>query len=138
VLRGLRLLLVTCVVAGVTAGFAAGAAPQTFQLLGDFDARCDGSGVGGTPGHYGFARFYAPSNTTIKAIVQITQEPNTPFEVELIQGDSDCNTVDATVMTDSQGRASVRVSEPITSSHALINVYNTITGTEENTQTYWH
>jgi hypothetical protein len=40
----------------------------------------------------------------------------------LIQGDADCGTVDGTITTNGQGNGNVRMSEPSTSSHALVAV----------------
>jgi hypothetical protein len=94
-------------------------------LLGpDGSASCDGSGVvTGAPGDFGFAIINSPSNKTVEATVYIEKQmPNTLYLIQLIQGSSDCQTVDATVMSNKQGNATVHLSEPSTSSHAFIAV----------------
>lgn len=98
---------------------------RKFDLLGPNGiAFCDGSGViSGAPGDFGFAIINAPNDKTVEATVFIEkQKPNTKYVIRLVQGQSDCFTVDATVMTNGQGNATVHLSEASTSSHALIAV----------------
>jgi len=110
--RGLKILVATLVVAGVTAGFAAAGAggSQKFDLLGPTgNALCDGSGVlSGAPGAYGFAVINAPSDGTVATTVSIKgQQPNTTYDIRLVQGVADCFTVDAMVTTNGQGNGTV-------------------------------
>jgi hypothetical protein len=125
--RTLRLTLATLVVAAITAGAAAagGGGAQKFDLLGpNGNAACDGSGVfSGSPGGFGFAVINAPGDNTVSATVHIDkQQPNTTYNVRLVQGISDCFSVDAQVTTNGQGNGTVHVSEPSTSSTALVAV----------------
>ena len=114
---------------------------QKFDLLGPAgNAFCDGSGVlSGAPGNFGFAIINAPANKTVEATVYIEkQTPNTLYLIRLVQGQSDCFTVDTTVMTNKQGNATVHFSEPSTSSHALIVVDTPVLGVHFVTKTYFH
>lgn len=98
---------------------------RKFDLLGpNGNAFCDGGGViTGAPGDSGFAIINAPNDKTVEATVFIEkQKPNTKYVIRLIQGVSDCFTVDTTVMTNGQGNATIHLSEASTSSHAFIAV----------------
>jgi pectate lyase len=122
--RTARLFLVGVLVAAVAAG-AATAGAGKYELLGpDGIALCDGSGVlSGTPGGYGFAVINASADGRVSATVSLKkQEPNTTYEVRLVQGVADCYTVDAEVTTNGVGNATVHVSEASVSTHALIAV----------------
>ena len=129
--RGFRLLLATLVVAGVTAGVASGAGGfQKFDLLGPAgDAFCDGSGVtSGTAGGYGYAVIGAgPTNMSrldlVYTKVVITgQQPNTIYDIRVVQGSADCFTLDGTITTDASGNGTGSFSEPDVSSTALVAV----------------
>jgi hypothetical protein len=141
--RGLRMLVATLVVAGLTAGVAAAGAggSQKFDLLGpNGNAFCDGSGViSGAPG-FGFAVINAPSNGTVEATVSLKGvKPNTTYGVGLIQGLADCGTIDGTITTNGQGNGNAHVSEPSVSSHAFVGlVEDPCLCTFYTTQTYNH
>jgi hypothetical protein len=144
--RGFRLLLATLVVAGVTAGVAAGGGGRmTFPLLGPAgNAFCDGSGVvSGTPGGYGTATITAgPINTSrldlVSTTVTITgQQANTVYNIRVVQGVADCNTVDGTITTDADGNGTGSFTEPDVSHTALVAV-NPSTGPYFVTATLHH
>jgi hypothetical protein len=97
--------------------------------------------VSGAPGNFGYAIINAPGDKTVEATVHIEKQmPNTLYDIRLVQGNSDCPTVDATVMTNRLGNASVQFSEPSTSSHALIAVDTHVPVGAPNfvTKTYFH
>jgi hypothetical protein len=122
--RGFRMLLATLMVAGVTAGIAAAGGGHKFPLLGPAGfAACDGSGVlGGTAGGYGFAIIRANRATVGTSVSIKQQQPNTTYQIRLIQGVADCGAVDTTVTTNSQGNGTVRWSEASVSSTAFVAV----------------
>jgi hypothetical protein len=146
--RGFRLLLATLVVAGVTAGVAAGSGgPTTFPLLGPAgNAFCDGSGViSGTPGGYGTATMWAgPTNMSrldlVHTSVTITgQQANTVYNIRVIQGIADCDTVDGTITTDANGNGTGSFTETDVSHTALVAVDpSTFTGPHFVTATLHH
>lgn len=116
---------------------------QKFDLLGPNGlAFCDGSGVfSGTDQDFGTAIINAPGDKTVEATVHLEKQmPNTKYLIRLVQGISDCHTVDATVMTNGQGNATIHFSEPSTSSHALIVVDARVLFGPPSfvTQTYFH
>ena len=122
-MKAARLFFAAVVVAAIAAGTAAAGADK-FALLGpDGNALCDGSGViTGAPGGFGFAVINASADGNISATVSLKkQTPNTTYVVRLIQG-ADCFTVDAQVTTNGKGNATVHLSEPSVSTHALIAV----------------
>jgi hypothetical protein len=122
----LRIVLLTLVVAGVTAGVAAGGGngSDKFVLRGpDSSADCDTGGLPGNTGDGGFAVINAPSDGTVEATVSLKGvAPNTTYNVYLIQGGADCVTVDATITTNGQGNGTAHVFEPSVSSHAWVGV----------------
>ena len=123
-MKAARLFFAAVVVAAIAAGTAAAGADK-FELLGpDGNAFCDGSGVIiGAPGGFGFAVINASADGRVSATVSLKkQTPNTTYVVRLVQGLADCSTVDAEVTTNGKGNATVHVSEPSVSTHALIAV----------------
>jgi hypothetical protein len=142
-LRTLRLLLATVVVAGVVAGVAVagGGGSGNFPLLGpDGNAFCDGSGViSGTDGGFGFAIINEPGSATISATVKLQSlKPKTTYFVSLIQGVSDCGTVDAIITTNGAGNGTAHMSEASVSDHAFIGLQEGGFTTVFVTQTYFH
>ena len=114
-----------CAVLVLSAIPAGAAGAGKFDLLGPTgNAFCDGSGViAGAPGGFGFAVINAPANGTVKTTVSLKgQQPNTTYNIRLIQGIADCFTVDATVTTNGQGNGTGQWSEPSVSSTALVAV----------------
>jgi hypothetical protein len=127
--RRLKMLFATLVIAGVAAGVAAGAGgSEKFPLLGPFAGQiCDGSGfVGDTSQTGGFAVInYDRDTGMVLATVSLKRlDPNTTYNVELIQGADDCLTNDGTITTNGHGNGNVSVTEPSTSSHAFVQVCN--------------
>jgi hypothetical protein len=140
--RALKLFVATLVVAGITAGYAAGGGAEKFPLLGpDGDAFCDGSGVtSGEDGGFGFAVINAPGSGTVSATVSLKGLiPNTTYNVLLVQG-FDCATPDATITTNVMGNGTVHLSEPSVSTHVVIAVCIGVCGDGETyvTETYFH
>jgi hypothetical protein len=140
--RRLLLLLATLAVAGVTAGVAAAVAGGSMKtpLLGpDGNAFCDGSGViSGHDGGFGFAVInYDTDTNQIMATVSLKGlDPNTTYEVRLIQGDDDCFTFDGSFTTNGQGNGNISVSETSVSSHAIVAVDDSNFDDDYVTQTY--
>ncbi len=141
----LAVLLVACV--GASAAVAGVTPPQQFSLLGpEGNAWCDGSGViSGTASNYGSAVIAATPNGTAAYrgsvatnVVLNHQQPNTRYEIRLIQGSNDCHSVDTTVMTDASGNATVRWVEPNVSTHAFVAVDPQGGGAYFVTTTYYH
>jgi len=107
-------------------GFAspAGAAGAgKFAINGPpFAQDCDGSSGFSTPGDFGFAVINAPDGNVQATVSLKKQQPNTTFNVLLIQGNADCFTVDATLTTNGQGNGTVHLSEPSVSTHAFVGL----------------
>jgi len=103
---------------------AGAAGAEKFALQGPpFAANCDGGVIFSTPGDFGFAVINAP-NGTVQATVSLKkQQPNTTYDVYLIQGLADCSTVDATLTTNGQGNGTVHLSEPSVSTHAFVGLF---------------
>ena len=125
----IKVLMAALVVAGVTAGVAAGAGgSQKFPLLGpSAGGFCDGSGtIGDTSQTGGFAviNFDTDTDMVLAAVSVKGLDPNTTYNVELIQGIDDCFTNDGTITTNGQGNGNVSVTEPSTSDHAFVQVCN--------------
>jgi len=139
--------LSTLIAATACALLVLSAVPAGAAGAGKFDllvptgiAACDGSGVFScAPGGFGFAVINAPANGTVATTVSIKgQQPNTTYNIRLIQGQADCFTFDATVTTNGQGNGTVRVSEPSVSSTAFVAVDPTTGGPNFVTATYNH
>ena len=96
------------------------------SLLGpNGNANCDGSGViSGDDNGYGFAviNYDQDTNTVLATVSGKALEPNTTYNVELIQGIDDCYMVDGTLTTNGQGKGNVHVSEESVSGTAVIAV----------------
>jgi hypothetical protein len=122
-MKAARLFFAAVGVAAIAAGTASAGADK-LELLGpDGNAFCDGSGViTGAPGGFGFAVINASADGTVSATVSLKkQTPNTTYVVRLVQG-ADCSIVDAEMTTNGQGNATVHLSEPSVSTHALVAV----------------
>ena len=122
-MKAARLLLAAIVVAAIAAGTAVAGADK-LQLLGpDGNAFCDGSGViTGAPGGFGFAVINASADGRVSATVSLKkQTPNATYVVRLVQG-ADCFDIDAEMTTNGKGNATVHLTEPSVSTHALVAV----------------
>jgi hypothetical protein len=139
--RAFKFFVATLVVAGITAGYAAGGGGEKFPLLGpDGNAFCDGSGViSGEDGGFGFAVINAPGTGTVSATVSLKGlKANTEYFVSLIQGVPDCGTVDATITTNGNGNGTAHMSEASVSTHAFIGLQEGGFTTVFVTQTLFH
>jgi hypothetical protein len=145
--KRLIVLLATLVVAGVIVGVAAAVSggSQKFDLLGpDGNAFCDGSGVlSGQPDSWGFAviNFDEDADSVLTSVSAKGLQPNTTYNVLLIQGDDDCFTPDGSFTTNGQGKGSVSLSEESVSDHAFVAVCGgAFCGDADSyvTQTYSH
>jgi hypothetical protein len=140
--RRLLLLLATLAVAGATAGVAAAVAGGSMKtpLLGpDGNAFCDGSGAfSGHDGGFGFAVInYDKDTNDIMATVSLKGlDPNTTYNVRLIQGVDDCFTSDGSFTTNGKGNGNICVSETSVSSHAFVALYDPTFDDTYVTQTY--
>lgn len=135
--RRLLSLLAALTVAGAITGVAAAVAGGSMKtpLLGPNGlAYCDGSGVlDGSDNGYGFAVInYDKDANTIQATVSVKGlDPNTTYDVRLVQGDDDCFTVDGNFTTNGRGNGTIFVSEPSVSSHALVAVDDSQNGYDD-------
>ena len=125
----IKMLMVTLVVAGLTAGVASGAGgSQKFPLLGPLAGQfCDGSGIVGDTSQTGglaVINYDTDTNMVLATVSLKGLDANTTYNVELIQGSGDCFTNDGTITTNGQGNGNVSVTEPSTSGHAFVQVCN--------------
>jgi hypothetical protein len=109
------------------AGADKGAAQRVDIYGPNFDYFCDFSGIANgteTPtGSYAVLQYDKDANT-VGATTQLRGlEPDTSYQVRLIQGVSDCFTIDGTITTNSQGNGTLNVSEPAVSTQAAVFVW---------------
>lgn len=137
-LAAVLVLVLAAVTAGVATAMAGGS--QKFDLLGPHgNSYCNGGVIAGEPGGFGFAVINAPSNDTVQATVSLKGlEPNTTYNVYLVQGSADCGTIDGTITTNVQGNGNVHVSEPSVSTHAFVGLETGGFSTSYVTDTYNH
>ncbi len=90
-------------------------------------AHCDGSGIIPSPmtvpaPGFGFAVVQAPASGNLGATIAIRDIPNGYYTVRLIQGLSDCGTIDWAGFANAAGNVTIHLSEPAASTTAFVAV----------------
>jgi hypothetical protein len=109
----LGLSLSLALLAALTASPAAASNVKQFYLGDDYGYWCDLSSLySGDPLDVGFANINYTGNGKIEATARVKGlEPNSEYKVRLIQGNSDCFTVDAVFTTNGKGHGGIHVRE---------------------------
>ena len=118
------LVAAVCLIAG-----PASADANRLTVFGpNFEWACDFSSSLGpqtATGSYAVLQ-YDQSQNSVGATTQLRGlAPNTAYEIRLIQGNSDCNTVNGTITTNRQGNGTLHVAEPSTSTEAAVFIWDT-------------